>query len=160
MKLNFMGRAKQAGFTLIELIVVIVILGIMAATALPKFMDLGADARLAKAQAGMAAVKAGMAMAHGTMQAKGLSGNATVTLGGKDYILGDGYPTALNIMEIAGVDTDYKNIPEPTTDDPATVVVATDTDHPNCGFIYTEATSTTPAAITLAGNSLVLADCE
>lgn len=35
---------KQKGFTLIELVVVIVILGILAATALPKFVDLSGDA--------------------------------------------------------------------------------------------------------------------
>lgn len=38
---------KQKGFTLIELIVVIVILGILAATALPKFVDLTGDAQKA-----------------------------------------------------------------------------------------------------------------
>jgi len=42
-----MIRSKQQGFTLIELIMVIVILGILAATALPKFVDLSGDAEQA-----------------------------------------------------------------------------------------------------------------
>ena len=54
------ARTAQQGFTMIELIVVIVILGILAATALPKFIDMRGDATTA-AVAGVAGA-AGSAM--------------------------------------------------------------------------------------------------
>lgn len=66
-------KNNQSGFTLIELVMVIVILGILAATALPKFVDLSGDA-LTASKAGMSGgVKSAHSVLVASNAAKGIS---------------------------------------------------------------------------------------
>ncbi len=92
-------RSNQGGFTLVELVVVIVILGILAATAFPRFINLTSDARSAAA-AGMAGgLRSAVTLVQARYQATGNFTATTVTMAdGTTVAVGTGatggFPTA------------------------------------------------------------------
>ena len=84
---------KLGGFTLIELVIVIVLIGILAATALPKFADMATQARAAAASGVAGSLGSAVSIAHAQWIAS--SSPATVTLEGTSIVMStQGWPEA------------------------------------------------------------------
>jgi MSHA pilin protein MshA len=85
----------KKGFTLIELVIVIVILGILAAVAVPKFADLQKEARVSTVKGLYGAVNAAKDIVRAKWLAQDNSSSSSVNIDGKNITVNNkGYPTA------------------------------------------------------------------
>lgn len=158
-------RSPQRGFTLIELIMVIVLLGILAAFALPRFADFGKDARIAVVENAMGAARSAALIAGSAQRTAGGDRAASVQLEGVTIKMQNGYPepspsqpgdTTGGIMLAARLTDDFEGERQTTATYDLLLVKLKDAPDPDtCYFVYEApaADSQQPPAMQLWGDA-------
>ncbi|MGF1787698.1 type II secretion system GspH family protein [Photobacterium swingsii] len=153
---------RQNGFTLIELVVVIVILGILAVTAAPRFLNLQGDARASTLEGLKGAINgaAGIVYGKAAIEGKESTDGSSTKVEADDITVSFGYPTAeaTGIVKSMKIDDSEWAVAYDANAKPRVAVFAQKTtalsgankakiEGTNCFISYTEATSGAEPAI-------------
>lgn len=145
--------SNEQGFTLIELIVVIVILGILAAFAIPRFVNLQNDARVSVLQGINGSLQAASALVYSKSLINGATGLASSSVNiGQGVVIATayGYPTAGSVSQA------LQNLTNISTNNSGTFWPTSASNSATCKAVYTAATSSiVPATV-----STLSSDCS
>lgn len=155
---------RSAGFTLIELVIVIVILGILAVTAAPKFLNLQADAKEGVLKGVEASMKSASSLVYSKSIIAGIESKVSgaVKVNGNDVDVVYGYPRADDVIglldisatssatETGGFDFYYKLT---STTDVSVWPLGSDYTKAACSVKFTNSasTGTQPVIVTTTG---------
>src|SRR5215831_5458437 len=136
-------QAKSRGFTLVELVVVITILGILAAFAVPRFLSLDAKAREAAVDGLAGSIRSASSLTHSLFLATGRT--SPVAMDGKSIVMVNGYPSLASVVDTLADTTGFSY-------DPATGIFSKDgaPNSPTCSVTYSEAAAGGSATIVVA----------
>lgn len=133
---------KQEGFTLIELVVVIVILGILAATALPRFINVTNDAYKAAVAGTAGGFGSGIALSHALWIAKNEPATVTMDGGSSITMTAAGWPSVASSGDCVTVwDGVMQNPPKAATAAGTGVDFVASYTAPTCTFTYQKNTT-------------------
>ena len=141
-------KSRQQGFTLVELVVVIVILGILAATAIPRYASYTTESRIAALNGLAGSVRSAVAVVQGRYIAVGAGTSPVTMLDGTTVAVSTGAAGGIPTAATGGVDNavntggTFTYVPASTRFDFATAVA-------NCFVSYTAATGV--ATVTSGG---------
>ena len=137
------AKGNEGGFTLTEVVVVIAILGMLAAFAVPRVVALDTQARVSAQQALAGSVRSAAAVSHALWLAQGQP--STVAVDNQTITIVNGYPNLASIQLALSDVGSY-------TYTPATGVFARSSG-PTCSVTYTQATAHAAPTITPAAES-------
>ena len=124
--------SKHKGFTLIELVIVIVVLGILAATAIPKFINLNTDAKVATLETVRGSMQSSLLLVYGSALIKGQSTGGGII--NTEVPLYNGYPAVDGTDTVIELNEQVKAWLDIDSVDAATVKA--DNNHPNSTCHY------------------------
>lgn len=147
-------RKQQTGFTLIELVIVIVILGILASFAVPRFADTATDARKATVNSLAGSMRSAAALAKATSLAKSKLSTDSISMEGETVEMTAYYPKATGagigkaLMDLSGFSVAASTATSITYGKVGATTPA------SCAVTYTEATGTGAPSIDLTDSTL------
>lgn len=145
-----MQASRGRGFTLIELAVVVTILGIVAAFAVPRFIALDSQARAATVNSLAGSVRSAASLARGLAMATNTGASGTVTMAGQPITLNNYYPDSTTIASAVSSDNRDDWVFTPGTAATASTWQKVGAATPaNCEVRYLPATLSAPPAISV-----------